>query len=423
MGETQEVVREGDYVIIQKQNYTKIHKVKKSIVKLGNIEVDISVIVGQPYWTTYKMEPKANAKRLYELKKSEQAISISDEIIKDVTSGSDNREIFDDGSSQKLSTQEIINLRECGMSAHNIVSHLIENSKTFFNKTEYSQEKYLKKKEQKYYEYITIRKPTLRLISEVLLRQPTKLLGLRMDTLAQLVTKSEVQSGGFCIVYENGCSGLVVAAVLDQLGSNGTLIHIHPGNSDRHTEAVQALNLQESQLNQILSLNIQKLCVSEKSDIISKVLTTNTGDSLTVNNNTSESIHEENILGKRKAEGTCPVGNKIRRINEDTEKAMLILKERKADSLIIVGKEHPSNIFKKLIKYLEISRPFVVYYPLREPLVDMYVELKLRHDIIGLRLTESWLRDYQVLPDRTHPNIRISGSGGYLLSGLYVDNT
>lgn len=171
MGETQEVVREGDYVIIQKQNYTKIHKVKKSIVKLGNIEVDISVIVGQPYWTTYKMEPKANAKRLYELKKSEQAISISgdqhliinvpiivivivvhnnllcveftDEIIKDVTSGSDNREIFDDGSSQKLSTQEIINLRECGMSAHNIVSHLIENSKTFFNKTEYSQVVYL----------------------------------------------------------------------------------------------------------------------------------------------------------------------------------------------------------------------------------------------------------------------------------------
>lgn len=54
----------------------------------------------------------------------------------------------------------------------------------------------MKKKEQKYYEYITIRKPTLRLISEVLLRQPTKLLGLRMDTLAQLVTKSEVQSGG-----------------------------------------------------------------------------------------------------------------------------------------------------------------------------------------------------------------------------------
>lgn len=163
MNEAQELVKENDYVIIQKQNYTKIHKVKKIVVTLGKDEVDISSIVGEPFWTTYKMEPKANSKRSYVLKKSKCAISISgkfkfvvvvkkcteiilkeffiltDEIIKDITSGVDNREIIDDGSSQKLSTQEIISLREGGMSAQNIVSQLIENSKTFFNKTEYSQ--------------------------------------------------------------------------------------------------------------------------------------------------------------------------------------------------------------------------------------------------------------------------------------------
>lgn len=56
-----------------------------------------------------------------------------------MTSGVDNREIIDDGSSQKLSTEEIVNLRACGMSAQDIVSQLVENSKTFMNKTEYSQ--------------------------------------------------------------------------------------------------------------------------------------------------------------------------------------------------------------------------------------------------------------------------------------------
>lgn len=63
----------------------------------------------------------------------------SDEIIKDITSGEDNRDIVDDGSSQKLSSEEIVNLRACGVSAQGIVSQLVENSKTFMNKTEYSQ--------------------------------------------------------------------------------------------------------------------------------------------------------------------------------------------------------------------------------------------------------------------------------------------
>lgn len=72
-----DVVKKGDYVIIQKQNYTKIHRIKKDTVTIGKDEVDISSIVGEPFWTTYKLEPKANSKRCYVLKKSKHTISIS----------------------------------------------------------------------------------------------------------------------------------------------------------------------------------------------------------------------------------------------------------------------------------------------------------------------------------------------------------
>lgn len=65
--------------------------------------------------------------------------NVTEDMIKEVTSGVDNREIEDDGHSQKLSTEEIINLRDSGMSAYDIVGTLVENSKTFHNKTEYSQ--------------------------------------------------------------------------------------------------------------------------------------------------------------------------------------------------------------------------------------------------------------------------------------------
>jgi tRNA (adenine-N(1)-)-methyltransferase non-catalytic subunit len=54
----------------------------------------------------------------------------------------------------------------------------------------------LKKKEKKYYEYITIKKPTFRLIAEVYLKQPQKILGMRSDTISQLTTLANVTATG-----------------------------------------------------------------------------------------------------------------------------------------------------------------------------------------------------------------------------------
>ena len=35
----------------------------------------------------------------------------------------------------------------------------------------------------------------------------------------------------------------------------------------------------------------------------------------------------------------------------------------------------------------------------------------------------AWLRNYQILPERSHPEVLMSCGGGYILSGIYVDNT
>ncbi len=40
---------------------------------------------------------------------------------------------------------------------------------------------------------------------------------------------------------------------------------------------------------------------------------------------------------------------------------------------------------------------------------------------VNVCLSETWLRRQQVLPARTHPDVNMSGSGGYVLSGTYVD--
>ncbi|VDP29066.1 unnamed protein product, partial [Schistosoma mattheei] len=91
------------------------------------------------------------------------------------------------------------------------------------------------------------------------------------------------------------------------------------------------------------------------------------------------------------------------------------------DSLVIVTRFHPVDLTLTLLQFLPIGRPFVVYTQYIQPLVDLYNVLKRRGGITHLRLTDSWFRHIQVLPERTHPEINTSCSNGYLLTGYTVE--
>ena len=93
------------------------------------------------------------------------------------------------------------------------------------------------------------------------------------------------------------------------------------------------------------------------------------------------------------------------------------------DGLVIASKQHPTNLLLKLMTFLAPSRPFVVFSPYKEPLVDAYTAVKNSGKAVMVTLNETWLRHYQVLPDRTHPEVLMSGGGGYILQGIYVDDT
>ena len=92
------------------------------------------------------------------------------------------------------------------------------------------------------------------------------------------------------------------------------------------------------------------------------------------------------------------------------------------DGLIIAAKQHPTSILLHLITYLAPSRPFVVFSSYKEPLMEAYFAVKETGKTVLVTLTETWLRNYQVLPDRTHPEVLMSGGGGYILAGIVVDN-
>lgn len=151
-----ENIKVGDYIIIQRQKYMKLFKFNNldAVAALGKEQVELKNINEQPFFTTFKMIPKTvNRKRFVTLEPCADVNSLKESISVSITeSGVDNRNLISDHSAQLLKQDDIEKLRESGSSSSEIVGQIIENSKTFAGKTEFSQEKFLKKKEKKYFE-------------------------------------------------------------------------------------------------------------------------------------------------------------------------------------------------------------------------------------------------------------------------------
>ncbi|XP_066582704.1 tRNA (adenine(58)-N(1))-methyltransferase non-catalytic subunit TRM6 [Prorops nasuta] len=439
----------GTHVIIKKQNYSKVYKVTKN----GNLmlgkhqKVHMNEIIGKPYWSTFEMIPNSERKT-FDLRLAEKSEEIEEtgswfDLQDRLPSGPDNRFIIDDGTSQKLSKEQIIELQESGTSGKEIVGQLIENSKSFVEKTKYSQEKYIKKKQKKYFRYITVFKTSILGLHEIYFRQDhSKINNIRMDSLAQLLSYSDVQSDGLFVLYDSGSQGLPAAAMLNRIGANntGTLINLHPGNQPQ-IAIVQAMNFPKEQAERLISVNVYsflRLYYQGESSVLSECKLLNdyyinkniiSDESITVLNNTDiekddnnlETKSEINLLKRKNDELVNSSPIKKPKWLLETQMAINIIKESKARGLVIVAKEHPLNIINGLLPFLGFSRPFVIYHMYREPLQETYVALKQRQGVINLRLYSNFLRAYQVLPERTHPDILTNDTNGYILTGYLVE--
>lgn len=460
-----EKISVGDYIVIQRQKYTKLHKFGSldSTAMLGQDLIELRNIESNPYSTTFRMIPKdsSKGKRLNTLEPCPD-IKLPSNILNNRESGIDNRNIIDNGQSQNLTADEIEKLRENGSSSISIVSHIVENSKTFSSKTEYSQEKYLKKKEKKYFEFVQIKKPNIRIITEIMYRQgPEKIYWLRMDSLSQIISYSGICSIGNYLVYESGTNGLIPAALINSIGSNteGTVVHMHPGNVSQK-QALLALNLPHEQLDRCISVNIYSVLRHYYQNFKEAIDNgTSSGTKRKINEDSGENIdnqiplkimrndlkisiekssadHSENITeivlkqdnGEESLNKISESGSNNTKTPPskqqwiiDNERACNLLKNE-MDGIIIVSKEHPLNIFKHLLPFIKPSRPIVIFNTSKEILTEMYIDLKASSEVTNLRLTSNWLRTYQILENRTHPDVIMNGNNGYLLCGYTVGN-
>jgi tRNA (adenine-N(1)-)-methyltransferase non-catalytic subunit len=399
-----DVIQPKDQIIIKQGNELHLHQLTNK-PRFQHIELD--AIIGKPFWSVFRKEQTKG--KVCVLVHCDPAEQMNSQILNHTESGSDNRNIQDNNNAQSLTKENILSMKDEGVPSQEIMIKLIENSATFSSKTEFAQQKYVRKKANKYTDYIQILKPNLRLVAEIILRRSSSLqvLGMRIDTLSQIMTSDNLQSDGTYLVYENNCQGVIVATMLNALCKTGKLLSIvTPKYPFDKLKAIKALRFSKDTLDRLVYVNVSSFAKYSKTnecDIKSSVEPqVSVGDTL-----------------KRTADFEETESKKTT-YQERSDEEVRALVEKKADGLVIACKQLPNDLAKELLQFLAPSRSFVVYCQYQEPLVKLYQDLRQRKDVIYVRLFENWLRTYQVMTNQTHPEITMSGTGGYLLIGITV---
>ncbi|KAF8918490.1 tRNA (adenine(58)-N(1))-methyltransferase non-catalytic subunit trm6, partial [Dissophora ornata] len=366
-----------------------------SLGKFGTFKAND--IIGRAWGNTYEIYDRDNKTRIYHL----------DEINEIEETENNNREIVDDGSSQKLTLDQIKALKSEGLkgelTGEEIVNKLKESHATFDKKTAYSQAKYLQKKGKKFHKTFTPIKPTTYSVNEYYyIKNPAKIRDIRMDTLSQLLSYSNVHAGCKLLVVDD-TQGMIVSALAERMGGmskygacQGTILGLYDGDNP-HYDILKYMNFNQETLDTVKVLSW--LRIHRPAD-----------------EKTPDELQDVTKLTGKDLEGYH------RRLKAYTivEESRKILFEANFDGLIIASQYQPESILEKLLPYVRGSRPVVVYHPAKEALLETSTWMRKCPDLLAPQLTESWLRKSQVLPGRTHPEMSTWGTGGSLLTATKV---
>jgi len=164
-----DVVQEGDTIIVKMHDEvdTMIRVISSVEQKIGKGRVNVAPLVGAPFGSIFEIRGR-KLLDVSRLSMSEiEGLSVlecnyihlifqKDFSLQPSQISGDNRSFTDTNTAQKLTDADITRLRSTGASATDIINSLISNSETWNNKTEFSQEKWLMRKQKKYQPIIQV---------------------------------------------------------------------------------------------------------------------------------------------------------------------------------------------------------------------------------------------------------------------------
>ncbi|KAJ6392281.1 hypothetical protein OIU77_026102 [Salix suchowensis] len=390
-----------------------------STVKIGKKNFSLRPLIGCPFGSSFQIENRTEGLCLCRFVPSTEegnndqekgGCQIMDEC-------RDNRAIVDNNEAQTLTSEDIDEMRRQGVKGDEIIEALIANSATYEKKTAFSQEKYRIKKQKKYAPRVLLRRPSARSICEAYFKKyPHRIGFLRVDALSLLLSLANVTANSDILLVDM-VGGLLTGAVAERLGAGtGYVCNTYLGSSPYPVDMVRTFNFDNEICQRIVRAPLR---TSEKPDACNAELNGQTSsismEEMSLPSNHEAADSETTVSPQSKMGKTPKAGEKA------SEEAIKSWKENGFSSLIIAAPDADAwSLAKDLLPLLSYSAPFAIYHQYLQPLATCMHNLQQGKMAIGLQISEPWLREYQVLPSRTHPLMQMSAFGGYILSGTKI---
>lgn len=316
-----------------------------------------------------------------------------------------NQHFAQDGSAQALTPADVDELKE-RCSGEQVVEALALNSSTFATKTKFSQEKYLRKKRQKHLQQVTLLRPTIMELCETYMKQSrNKICGLRWDYLSSVLCQADVRSGGRFFVLDCAC-GLVVAAMAQQLAGSGRIYRVYRGGCP--DKALQELDLGESRAT-VRQLPLEVLQSSDPSSHewlrLPAEDPAQAGAAPHAVEEGEEAPVPPDIEGEEARARREFRAGKVRQRCADVKE----LEALGVDAVIIVAGEEEAELSVEALEVglsrLNPGGRLVVYGQHLQPLAARQGSMRTGGGFVDVRLMQLFTREYQVLPQRTHPHM------------------
>ena len=362
--ETDLIVGDKYFLIIDNKNGRKFVTTQMKKINISKKVINLLFFEGKKlntFWDVTNEENYIEIKSkefLNENKFEDEEIEYTNEKI----IGNSNKEIYQSDNAQKLTDDEIKDLKEKTKNKDELIKTILENNTSMEKRTIFSQEKIIKKKTKKYKNLIWITSTSLFNIIETFFIIDPKIINyLRMDTISTMLINTNFMEGKTLIFEET--NNILTQAYCMRTPYNGKVISL----------------FKEKICNK--NLNIFNLTRKQKSLI---------------------SYMNINCFLNKKSFGYDIFTQKF---------------QNYFSNLVICLKmdiEIPIYFFN-LLPFLKYSGNIIIFGKDKEILINIDKILNENKLGIDTKIIETITREYQILELRTHPMMNNKGYSGYVL--------
>jgi tRNA (adenine-N(1)-)-methyltransferase non-catalytic subunit len=349
-----------------------------------------------------------------------------------------NKALVADPGAQALDASAIAALKASGA---DVVAALAQSSATFEQKTAFSQAKYLSKKRRKHCTQVAALRPTAARVAAVLFaKSPERVAFLRPDALALALAFADAGAGGRTLVMD-GSGGLATAAALERASGLGdatsaaagvppvegspAVVVVHAQRASPPLDCVRFFNFGPEALALLWRAPLEDLeaAAGTAADSDAPAPAPEAADAPM-----PDAAPEGAAGGDAAPAGEADGAQKRRQAPSGSSGRVQVAGPAQLSAwagaggftslLCAAPAFEPLALLQRLLPLLAGGAPFALFANCLQPLAEAAEALRAQRVAVCVEVHEPFQREYQVLPQRTHPHMAMHATAGYVLVGL-----